>query len=158
HSRHFEDLARALARDSHWLRRAPEATAALVWNRFRISGWTSAALDAQLRVPEQRASFLRVRHVTMRQSPALLRDLVGHADSVTACAVAPDGRRVVSASADRTLKIWDLETGRSLATLRQHADSVTACAVTPDGRRVVSASADRTLKIWDLETGRSLAT
>ena len=41
---------------------------------------------------------------------------------------------------DRTLKIWDLDTGRALATVEGHADWVTACAVTPDGRRVVSAS------------------
>ena len=70
----------------------------------------------------------------------------------------PDGRRVVSASADKTLKVWDLETGRELATLEGHAACVTACAVTPDGRRVVSASGDETLKVWDLETGRELAT
>ena len=43
---------------------------------------------------------------------------------VTACAVTPDGRRVVSASDDNTLKVWDLETGRALATLEGHADSV----------------------------------
>ena len=70
----------------------------------------------------------------------------------------PDGRRVVSASAEETLKIWDLESGRSLATLEGHAYGVNACVVTPDGRRIVSASYDNTLKVWDLESGRSLAT
>jgi hypothetical protein len=65
---------------------------------------------------------------------------------------------VVSASGDRTLKVWDLATGRAEATLAGHADSVTACAVTPDGRRVVSASMDRTLKVWDLASGRVEAT
>jgi hypothetical protein len=72
--------------------------------------------------------------------------------------VTPDGRRVVSASADRTLKVWDLETGRPLATLEGHAYGVNACAVTPDGRQVVSASQDRTLKVWDLETYTCLVT
>jgi WD40 repeat protein len=57
------------------------------------------------------------------------------------------GRRVVSASQDRTVSVWDLETGRTLATLEGHtleghAAWVHACAVTPDGRRVVSASED----------------
>jgi WD40 repeat protein/nucleoside phosphorylase len=80
-----------------------------------------------------------------------------HARVVTACAVTPEGQRVVSASYDKTLKVWDLETGALLATL-EHAGGVTACEVTPDGRRVVSASGDRTLKVWDLETGALLAT
>jgi hypothetical protein len=72
--------------------------------------------------------------------------------------VTPDGRRVVSASDDQTLKVWDLESGRALATLEGHADWVNACAVTSDGRRVVSASDDKTLKVWDLESGRALTT
>jgi hypothetical protein len=70
----------------------------------------------------------------------------------------PDGRRVVSASSDKTLKVWDLASGRAEATLEGHADRVTACAVTPDGSRVVSASADGTLKVWDLQAGECLLT
>ena len=84
--------------------------------------------------------------------------LSGHTRRVNACAVTPDGRRVVSASHDSTLKIWDLETGQPLATLEGHTAWVTACAVTPDGRRVVSASEDWTLKVWDLQTCSCLVT
>jgi len=155
--RRLDDLARALMRESHWLRDAPEATAALVWNRLRWLGWGADDLDEQLQLPPA-ATFLRVRHRATRQSHALLRDLVGHASVVTACAVTPDGRRVVSASGDRTLKVWDLGSGRLLITLEGHAGPVTACAVTPDGRRVVSASWDRTLELWDLDSGRALTT
>jgi WD40 repeat protein len=84
--------------------------------------------------------------------------LRGHAGSVRACVVTPDGRRVVSASEDQTLKTWDLQTGHEVATLDGHADRVGACAVTPDGRRVVSGSDDKTLKVWDLATGHEIAT
>ena len=83
---------------------------------------------------------------------------MGHESEVMACAVTSDGRRVVSASRDKTLRVWELETGRELATLRGHTSQVRACAVMPDGRRVVSASHDKTLKVWDIETGRQLAT
>ncbi|HEX7840280.1 MAG TPA: AAA family ATPase, partial [Kofleriaceae bacterium] len=152
-----DDFTRALARESHWLRAAPEMAAALVWNRLRQAGWSANKLNEQL-VLSSEVGFLRVRSVAARQSPALIRDLVGHADRVSACAVTPDGRRVISASWDRTLKVWDLESGRVLATLEGHAGWVSACAVTPDGRCMVSASRNRMLKVWDLESGRVLAT
>jgi WD40 repeat protein/tRNA A-37 threonylcarbamoyl transferase component Bud32 len=154
--RRFGDLARALARESHWLRTAPEATAALVWNRLRLAGWSADEIDAGLQV--QGGRFLRVRYGTARASPALVRTLVGHSGSVNACTVTADGRRVVSGSEDGTLKVWDLESGRVIATLEGHAGEVRACAVTADGRRVVSGSEDGTLKVWDLESGRVVAT
>jgi WD40 repeat protein len=64
-------------------------------------------------------------------------------------AVTLDGLRSVSASHDKTLKLWDLDSGRELRTLQGHSDSVTAVAVAPDGRRALSASQDKTLKLWD---------
>jgi WD40 repeat protein len=57
---------------------------------------------------------------------------------------------------DKTLKVWDLETGRELRTLEGHSGPVYGVAVSRDGRRVVSASGDNTLKVWDLEIGESL--
>jgi WD40 repeat protein len=133
----FVDLARALSRESHWLRVAPDATAALVWNQLRRSGWTTADLERHLQLPPG-ASFLRVRHVATRESPALARTLVDHAHTVTACAVSPDGRRIVSASSDNNLQVWDLATGQPIATLHGHTAWASACAVTPDGERVKS--------------------
>ena len=156
-TKRFGDVARGLARESHWLRTVPEATAALVWNRLRQLGWSADEIGAQIQVPDG-TRFLRVRHLASRESTALVRDLVGHSSVVTACAVTPDGQRVLSASADHTLKVWDLASGRVEATLVGHANVVTACAVTPDGRRMVSASSDRTLKVWDLASGRVEAT
>ncbi len=157
HGERFGDLARALGRESHWLRAAPEATAALVWNRLCRYGWTASDLNVQLRVPAT-ADFLRVRRVATRESPALVRNLEGHPRGVTACAVTPDGRHVISASWDHTLKVWELGSGRAVATLEGHTAWVNACAVTPDGRYVVSASWDHTLKVWELESGRAVAT
>src|SRR5262249_23692381 len=72
--------------------------------------------------------------------------------------VTADGKRAVSASWDHTLKVWDLETRRTLRTLEGHSNEVCGVAVTTDGKLAVSASNDKTLKVWDLETGLPVAT
>jgi WD40 repeat protein len=83
----------------------------------------------------------------------LVRILSGHFGVVTAVAVTPDGEHAVSASWDKTLKVWDLASGEEQFTLTGHSDWVTAVAVTPDGKQAVSASRDSTLKVWDLASG-----
>jgi hypothetical protein len=151
-ARDLNDLAWALARESHWIRRDANGTAGLIWNHLRRSGWNADELDGRVTVPEQ-AMFLRVRHAASRESGSLERTLEDHREGVRTCAVAPDGRRVVSGSDDGVLKVWDLDTGLVLATLDGHACGVTACTVTPDGRRVVSGSDEGILKVWDFKRG-----
>jgi WD40 repeat protein len=78
-----------------------------------------------------------------------------HTSPVTAVAVTPDGRHMISGSHDHTLRVWDLATGQTKKTLLGHTGSVAAVAVTPDGRQVVSGSRDRTLRVWDLAPGET---
>ena len=61
-------------------------------------------------------------------------------DGVRSVSVSPDGRRAVSGSDDKTLRVWDLETGQCLRTLEGHRDGVSSVSVSPDGRRAVSGS------------------
>jgi small GTP-binding protein len=89
------------------------------------------------------------------QEPMILK---GHTGSVWGVAVTPDGRTVVSGSSDKTLKVWDLETGQCRATFEGHTDTVLDVAITPDGRTVVSGSDDHTLKVWDIATGQCRVT
>ncbi|MEG4109618.1 WD40 repeat domain-containing protein [Microcoleus sp. S13_C5] len=85
-------------------------------------------------------------------------NLGGHNLSVQAVAIAPDGKRAISASYDKTLKIWDTDTGIELRTLTGHTGPVRGVAIAPDSLTAISASDDNTLKIWDTETGRELQT
>jgi WD40 repeat protein len=77
---------------------------------------------------------------------------------VLSVSLTADGRFAVSASDDKTLKVWDLGTGQAIRTLEGHTSQVTGVAVRPDGRFAVSASYDKTLKVWNLATGQPLAT
>jgi WD40 repeat protein len=149
------DLSRAIQAGSHQLKVEPERMASHVYNWLRCSGWTAERLEAELS-PTERLPALRLRHPV--RVGGSKRTFAGHGAWVNGCAVTPDGRRVVSASDDGTLKVWELETGQELATLEGHESVVSGCAVTPDGQRVVSASDDGTLKVWELETGQELAT
>jgi WD40 repeat protein len=60
-----------------------------------------------------------------------------HSSRVNAAAVTPDGKHAVSASADRTLRVWDLASGRTTATFTADA-GVSACAVAVDGITIVA--------------------
>ncbi len=88
----------------------------------------------------------------------LIRTLSGHSSMVNALALTPDGKRVISASNDKTLKVWNLETGSEEFTLSGHSGWVNALALTLDGKRVISASYDSTLKVWNLETREIIVT
>ncbi|MEI7771516.1 MAG: hypothetical protein WCI67_16105, partial [Chloroflexales bacterium] len=84
--------------------------------------------------------------------------LGGHSSAVRSAAYSPDGRQIVTASADTTAIIWDAASGAKLTTLSGHRDAVWSAAYSPDGRQIVTASRDRTAIIWDAASGAKLTT
>ncbi len=73
---------------------------------------------------------------------------------VSRIASSPDGSRIAGAMGDRTVRLWDAETGRVLRVLRGHSDLVLDIAFSPDGLLLASASYDKTIRVWDLESDR----
>ncbi len=79
-----------------------------------------------------------------------------HEAIINSAAFSPDGRRVLTASRDKSARIWDSTTGENLRTLL-HDDEVRAASFSRDGRWVVTASDDKTVRVWDAQTGGEVA-
>jgi WD40 repeat protein len=90
-------------------------------------------------------------------SGAELGTLVGHTGHVSCCAFSPDGSRIVSASYDRTLKLWEaVESGAELGARKPGSGSIRACAFSPDGRRIMTAGEEGPLRLWDTKSGEEI--
>jgi serine/threonine protein kinase len=102
--------------------------------------------------------------VTQKQPPVipkinpsvspLDKTLTGHSETVFSVAYSPDGRYLASGSKDKTIKIWEVATGKGLRTLTGHSGVVLSVAYSPDGRYLASGSQDKTIKIWEVATGK----
>ena len=74
----------------------------------------------------------------------------GHANDVYRLAYSSDGKLVLSASGDNTVKVWRASDGKLLRTLKGHKDTVTGVAISLDGHYGASSSLDGTVRVWDL--------
>ncbi len=95
--------------------------------------------------------------------PATTEDLRstlrGHTDVINAIAYSPDGQRILTASFDNSLKLWDAATGKELKTFAGqagHQKMVLSAAFSPDRQSIASGSADGTAKIWDVPATKPL--
>ena len=80
----------------------------------------------------------------------------GHELAVIAVAVSPDSSFVATGSRDKSIKLWELQTGREVRSFLGHELSVTAVKFSPDGRMIISGSNDKTVRGWDVTTGKEL--
>ncbi|MGA1871831.1 MAG: DUF4062 domain-containing protein [bacterium] len=86
--------------------------------------------------------------------PSCIRIFEGHKNWVNSIAITPDAKLCVSASLDRTLRVWDITTGQCLNILEGHTESVECLSLTPDGCLVISGSRDKTIRLWETKTGQ----
>jgi WD40 repeat protein/tRNA A-37 threonylcarbamoyl transferase component Bud32 len=95
-------------------------------------------------------------HYLKRQFDGGLFCLNGHTGRVVSLGMSADGSRIVTGSVDKTARVWDARTGKTLLELKGHTSMVRSVAVSADGGRIVTGSYDKTARVWDGRTGQSL--
>lgn len=126
----------------------PERITALAWNR------NSKLLAVTGGSPAQWGTVALVEP-TGNATPRFLFDLP---DMALCVAFNPDGTQLVSGSADRTIRTFDVKSGKQTRVLRNHADWVQTVAFSPDGTHILSSSRDRTVRISSAANGELEAT
>jgi WD40 repeat protein len=108
------------------------------------------ALEVVLQFEQDRAVVVRDGQGT---EP---RRLIGHEAPINAIALTPDGKRALTGSEDKTVRLWDVVTGTELQCLRGHQKPVTCVQIAPGGATAFSGDRDGRVRGWDLKAGREL--
>lgn len=77
------------------------------------------------------------------------RSLHGHSHIVSDCVISSDGAYALSASWDKTLRLWELSTGTTTRRFVGHTNDVLSVSFSADNRQIVSGSRDRSIKLWN---------
>ncbi|MEI3648503.1 MAG: ribosome assembly protein 4 [Dolichospermum lemmermannii FEM_B0920] len=132
--------------------------------KLKLASWAKSDTQVPTIAALRQAVYLQ-RNEKPENRALAVNTLKGHESEVYSVGFSPDGKQLASGSFDKTIKIWDVTTGKVLNTLpsERYANkgdegSVSSVGFSPDGQQLASGSFDKTIKIWDVTTGKVLNT
>ncbi len=127
--------------------------------KVKLAPWSTLDTQEPTTAALRQAVYLQRNEKPENKALALaVNTLKGHESWVRSVGFSPDGKQLASGSEDKTIKIWDVTTGKVLNTLKGHDNEVNSVGFSPDGKQLASGSQDNTIKIWDVTTGKVLNT
>ena len=123
-----------------------------------VEGPPEPARPAILRIEQTPPSVLEALPPPETSAGPALGSVLEHLKSVEVTAFSPDGRRIATASRDRTARIWNAATWSPIGSVLHHPDQVLDVAFGPDNRVIVTGCADGALRIWGLASDRRVRT
>ncbi len=158
----FKSEAQVTAKLEEQLRQASWASFNQAERQFQLGEWLEGIallaraikFDPENQVVSER--FFQELIVHRDKALPLLIASFAHQDVVYHAAFSPDGARILTASWDRTARLWEANSGK-LITSFTHQGAVNAASFSPDGTQILTASADKTAKLWEAASGKLIA-
>ncbi|KAJ1534336.1 hypothetical protein HK096_003986 [Nowakowskiella sp. JEL0078] len=138
-----------------------EGCKSLQYSGFSPSIWLTAGYDSIIRIHDLSVTPMTGGAIPNQPGGGVTRSClaqyIGHRSIVTDARFVKDDTHIVSASFDRTIKIWNAQNAGCLKTLTGHSDAVMSLDVSPDSRVIASGGMDGTVRVWDFASGECVS-